>query len=128
MQNGQKEEGLFIELRKGEGVMGKMPCPLPPPRWEIGEGAGARRRRQIRQLGGSGWLRGEGNERGEGGGSIPGRGSARGGPRWPSHDGRQQRVAVALGRRLRGVVAAMEVGKSTGELRGVDYSAHLGQG
>ena len=30
MQNGQKEEGLFIESRKGEGVMGKMPCLLPP--------------------------------------------------------------------------------------------------
>ena len=40
--------------------MGKMPCPLPPPRWETGEGAGARRRRQIRRPGASGVVRGRG--------------------------------------------------------------------
>ena len=40
--------------------MGKMPYPLPPPRWETGEGAGARRRRQIRRLGASGVVRGRG--------------------------------------------------------------------
>ena len=63
-----KRRGFFCKMVK----MGKMPCLLPPPRWETGEGAGARRRRQIRQLGGSGWLRVKGNEIGEEDGSIPG--------------------------------------------------------
>ena len=39
----------------------------------------------------------EGKERGRREGPTPGRGTARDGPRWPSHDGRRQRVA--LGRR-----------------------------
>ena len=42
-------------------------------------------------------LWGEGKERGRREGLIPGRGSARGGSRWPSHDGRRQRATGGAG-------------------------------
>jgi len=61
----------------------------------------------------------EGKERGRREGPIPGRGSARGGPRWPSHDGRRQRVA--LGRRPRGVVAVKGGGGKHWGTWGLDF-------
>ena len=115
MQNGQKEEGLFIESRKGEGVMGKMSCPLPPPRWEIGEGAGARRRRQIRRLWARGWsgVEGKRGREARGADSRPqlGRGGSRAG--WP-----RQRAAVASGRCPRGAAVSKGRGKSITGPRG----------
>ena len=121
-------EGFLNKNDKGQGVWAYLPCLLPPLALRNRGGGGARRRRPWAGGLGSGAALGEGKEGGRRECSIPCRGLARGGPWWPSHDGRRQRAAVALGRRLRGMVAVMEVGESTGELRGVDYPAHLGQG
>jgi len=106
-----------------------MPCLLPPP--SMGNRGGGHRASAA--LGRQPWASGMIGVRGERvramrGVRFPGRSSAQGGPRWPGPDGRRQRATVALGRRLRGVVAVMDVGESTGGLRGVDYPAHLGQG
>ena len=60
MQNGQKEEGLFIESRKGEGVMGKMPCLLPPLALGNRGGGGASSATAL------GWRSGPGAALGEG--------------------------------------------------------------
>jgi len=75
------------------------------------------------------WASGVAGRRGKGAGrlvgSIPGRSSGGGGPRWPGHDGRW--VAAALGRRPGGAAAVKERGKSTRGPCGVDSPAHLGQ-
>ena len=68
----------------------------------------------------------EGKERGRREGPTPGRGSARGGPRWPSHDGRRQRAAGGAGPVPQSLVAVKGVGESTGELGGSISPAHLG--
>ena len=112
-------EGLLNKNNKGQGGKGIFALSSPSPRAE----------KQGRKGGSPVAARAGGSGReGPREGPVPGRGSAGGGPRWPSHDGRRQRVAVVLGRRIRGVVAVMEVGESTGGLCGVDYPAHLGQG
>jgi len=91
-------EGFLNKNDKGQGGMGIFALSSSSPRAEkqgrgwhtpaaaLGRRPGARER-----------LWSEGNERGRREGPIPGRGSARGGPRWPSHDGRRQRAAGGTG-------------------------------
>ena len=58
-------------------------------------------------------------------GSIPGRGSDRGGPRWPSHGGRRQRAAVVLGRWPWAMIADGGRGKAEWGGPGSDSRPHL---
>ena len=128
-----KRRGFFCKMVKrrrdsllnrgeGRGLWAKCPVFFLPTRWETGEAAVGRRRRRFRRPRARGWLRSEGKGRGESARSIPGRSSGRLG-----RDGVRQRAA-ALGRRFRGVVAAMEVGEGTGGLHRVDYPATLVRG
>ena len=72
-----------------------------------------------------GWSGVEGKEGGSWEGSIPGRGSDRGGPRWPSHGGRRQRAAVVLGRWPWAMIADGGRGKAEWGGAGSDSRPHL---
>ena len=96
----QKDKGVGGFLNKKEGGQGALGIfallSFLPTAKQGREGrlAGGDPGRRLRACG---RLRSEGKERGRREGPIPGRGSARGGLRWPSHDGRRQRAAGGAG-------------------------------
>ena len=106
-----------------------MPCPLPPPPsppcWETEEwgglGGGGRFGRSGRGYGLG--VRGKGGVRRED--PVPCCGSTRGGPRWPSHGGRRQRVAVVLGRWPWAMIADGGRGETEWRGAGSDPRPHL---
>ena len=111
----KRRRDSLLNRGKGRGLWAKCPVFFLPTRWETGEAAMGRRRRRFRRPGARGRLRGEGKRRAGPAGSIPGRSSGGGSSGRLGRDGVRQRAAAALGRRFRGVVAAMEVGKAPGD-------------
>ena len=87
-------------------------CPLSfLPTAEQGREGGSPAAARAGGLRARGWSGCEGKEAGRCGGLIPGRSSARGGPRWPGRDGRWQWAAGGTGPALQSSSAAREWGR-----------------
>ena len=126
-----QREGLTCRRAKGGGALYRIEergrgfwqsCYSLPPSSTGNRGMGERqRRRPIPEAWASGAV-GMRGERGRGcGGPIPGRSSARGSLRWPSHGGRWLQAAGGAGPALQSSSAARERGRSTRGLGGLDF-------